>query len=214
MWLTQISSPQPFRRSQGHCCVANSDLRRLGPSDVLKAIILTRCLSRRRPHCPLLCGWLRSFRLGPSDVLKAIILTRCLSRRHPHCHFCVADSDLIASAFLTFSRPSSSLVASAFSTFSRLPSSLLLLCGWLRSRLSLSDVLKAAVLIATVVWLTQISPQPFPMFSRPPPSLPLLCGWPGKLCWPRLGNFFFLTKNSLKKLIKRQLILRVARHKL
>ena len=133
----------------------------------------------------------------------------------------MADSDLVASAFPTFSRP---------------PSSLPLLCGQLRScHLSLYDVLKA-----TVMWLTQISlPQPFlrsqgrrphchccvadsdlvasafRTFSRPPSSLPLH----GKLTRktlltqghlpqvhltfrhliPPLGNFFFLTKNSLKK---------------
>ena len=154
VWLTQISSPRPFQRSQGrhphcYCCVADSDLASAFPT-----------FSRPLSSLLLLCGQLRSRRLGLSDILKAAVLIatvvwltqispqpfRRSQGRRPHCYCCVADSDL----------------ASASPTFSRLLSSLLMLCGQLRSRrLGLSDVLKAAVLIATVVWLTQISPQPF-----------------------------------------------------
>ena len=203
MWPTQISSPrpfrrsqghhphslaQPFRRSQGHCCVANSNLVASAfptfsrPPSSLLLMWLTQISSTQpfqrsqghRPHC-YSCGRLRSRRLSLSDVLKATVLIAA--------H--VADSDL---------------VDSAFPTFLRLPSSLPLLCGRLRSRrLSLSDVLKAIILIATHVADSDLVPSAFPTFSRP-----LLCGQ---------LNFFFLTKNSLKK-THQVMKPRVPKHKL
>ena len=215
VWLTQISSPRPFRRSQGrrphcYCCVADSDLASAFPT-----------FSRLPSSLLLLCGWLRSRRLGLSDVLKAAILIATVvwltqispqpfwrsQGRRPYCYCCVADSDLGLSDVLKAIVLIATVVwltqISAFPTFSRPPSSLPLLCGWLRSRpfrrsqghrphchsfgqlrsrsLGLSGVLKATVFIATIMWLTRKT---------------LLTGI------PRLGNFFFLTKNSLKKLIK------------
>ena len=156
-----------------HCCVADSDL-------VTSAF---PTFSRPPSSLLLLCGWLRSCRLGLSDVLKAAVVwpTQISSPQpfwrsqghRPHCHCCLANSDLVASAFLTFSRP---------------PSSLPLLFGRLRSRrLSLSDILKATVLIASVVCLadSDLVASAFLTFSRPPSSLPLLFVWPTQILSPQ-----------------------------